>query len=293
MTTGPWTMVCIVQVPCGVPKANCPTCGNPPGSTPAGGNPINFTNGNTYIKENDVNLPGLGGGLKLDRNWNSIWPANDNAYEIGIFGPGWISTYEERVFQGPGNASAFMGYLQADGTLWWFSNGNIVAPANVSASLAQNGTQSWTITFQNREQRTFDYASGLLTSITDRNGNTTTLAYNVAPHLLTTVTDPAGRHLYFTYETCSQNSTQYSLVTGITSDFGVSASYSYDNQCRLAQVTEPDSSTLNFQYDANSRISAVLDTQGVILETHTYDTAGHGLTSSRANGVDAITVTYQ
>ena len=287
VTVGSWTMVCIVSVPCGIPKAFCPTCGNPPSSTPQGSVPINFTNGNTYIRENDVRIPGLGGGLKLDRTWNSIWPASDSAYQSGMFGLGWRSTYEERVFQGAGNASNYMAYLQADGSLWYFSNsGTLVAPANVSATLTQNGTQSWTIRFQNGEQHTFSYTSGSLTSIIDRNGNTTTLSYDAA-NRLTTVTDPASRHLYFSYASGSSL-----LVTSITSDVGVSTAYSYDTQGRLTQVTEPDSSTLAFQYNSQSLISTVLDSNGVTLEAHTYDSSGHGLTASRANGVDAITVSY-
>jgi YD repeat-containing protein len=79
---------------------------------------------------------------------------------------------------------------------------------------------------------------------------------------------------------------------GITSDVGVATSYSYDNFGRLAQVTRPDLSTVSFQYDTNSRITAVLDSQGKLLESHTYDSSGRGLTSSRALGVDALTVSY-
>jgi hypothetical protein len=47
----------------------CPTCNQ---LVPAGGQPINLTNGNTYIQQNDVNVPGLGGGLRLDRTWSGI-----------------------------------------------------------------------------------------------------------------------------------------------------------------------------------------------------------------------------
>jgi hypothetical protein len=39
-------------------------------------------------------------------------------------------------------------------------------------------------------------------------------------------------------------------------------------------------------------ITTVKDSQGKILESHTYDALGRGLTSSRANGVDAVSVTY-
>jgi YD repeat-containing protein len=82
-------------------------------------------------------------------------------------------------------------------------------------------------------------------------------------------------------------------VTSVTSDFGESVSYSYDSQGRLNQVTEPDGSTLSFQYDSNSFISAVVDSHGKILESHTYDSSGRGLTSSRANGAESLTISYQ
>jgi uncharacterized protein RhaS with RHS repeats len=49
---------------------------------------------------------------------------------------------------------------------------------------------------------------------------------------------------------------------------------------------------MTFEYDANSLISAVKDTDGKLLEGHTYDAQGRGLTSTRANGVDSVTVSY-
>ena len=209
-----------------------------------------------------------------------------------MFGPNWRSTFEERVFVGSDN---YVKYARADGSFWSFgysnSNGGAVtytlaAPENVIATLTQ-GTTDWTLTFLNGEQRLFDNTSGNLVAIIDRNGNTTQLSYN-AVGFLTTVTDPASRTLSFTYG----NPSFPGLVTGVTASVGSSTSYSYDNQGRLIQVVEPDGSTLNFQYNTQSLITAVTDSQGVILESHTYDSGGRGLTSSRANGVDAVTVSY-
>ncbi|HTS07533.1 MAG TPA: DUF6531 domain-containing protein [Candidatus Eisenbacteria bacterium] len=281
---GPWSMVCEVAIPCGVPKVWCPTCGK---WVPVTSQPINLTNGNTYIQETDVSVPGLGGGLRVERTWNSIWPTT-TGFTSGMFGLGWISTYEERVFQGTGDATGYMAYLRSDGGLWYFSNGALVAPENQGATLNQYGTSYWILRFQDGSQRTFDYASGSLTSITDRNGNTTTLTYD-AGNRLTTVTDPASRHLYFSYGSGSQTL----LVTSITSDIGISTSYSYDSQNRLTQATEPDGSTFNFQFDSHSLISAVVDSAGKTLEAHTYDSSGRGATASRANGVDGVTLSYQ
>lgn len=253
--------------------------------------PISLSTGDTYIAENDVKLPGLGGGLTLSRTWNSIWPPKETAYQIGLFGSNWRSSYEERVFAG---SDGYMKYARGDGGFWSFgfvgygngvNNYATVAPGNVTASLAE-GPTSWTITFQNGEQRVFSGSSGALTAIIDRNGNTTEISYDSSGRL-TTVTDPASRHLYFTYGNGSST-----VVTSVTSDFGVSVSYAYDNQGRLLQVTEPDQSTLNFQYDSNSFISAVLDSNGKVIEAHTYDSSGRGLTASLANGVQAVTISY-
>jgi len=162
-----------------------------------------------------------------------------------------------------------------------------VSPANANVSLFDNVT-AWTLTFQNGEQRVFDATSGRLLSIADRNGNTTRLTYD-AQYRLTTVTDPASRHIYFSYASPSSF-----LVTSVTSDVGISLSYSYDAQSRLVQYAKPDGTTVSFQYnDPNPNLmTAVLDQNGKVLESHTYDGYGRGLTSSRAGGVEAVTITY-
>jgi YD repeat-containing protein len=258
----------------------CPTC-------PHGGAPISLVSGNTFIEENDVNVPGLSNGLKLTRIWISKWPSTQTAFQTGLFGPSWRSTYEERIFMGSDN---YVKYARSDGSFWSFGGaGSLypVAPANVTATLTtDSGFTQWILKFQNGEQRIFNYVSGSLTAIIDRNGNTTQLSYDGINRLVT-VADPGGRHLYFSYA----NNTSY-LVTGVTSDVGISLSYAYDSQGRLIQVTEPDLTTLSFAYNSNSLITSVTDSNGKVLESHTYDSEGRGLTSSRANGVEAVTVSY-
>jgi len=285
---GPYSMMCVVPNGNCPPVYWCPTCGK---WVVSAGQPINLTNGNTYIQEMDVRLPGLGGGLSLERTWNSIWPAIESSLQTGMFGLNWRSTYEERIFSGSGSSVNYMVYSKSDGGLWYFgpnigSNWKLASPANTTATLTLNGTTSWTITFQNGEQRTFDYTSGALKTITDRNGNATQLTYDGIGRL-TTVTDRASRHLYFTY----QSSSSY-LATAVTSDFSTSLTYAYDTSNRLTQVTKPDSTTVSFTYNLQSLITSVTDMNGKVLESHTYDSRGRGLTSSRANGVDSVTLSY-
>ena len=255
------------------------------------GKPISLATGNTYFKQTDIRIPGLAGGLNLARTWNSTWPASQSALQVGLFGPNWRSTYEEQVFVASDN---HIRYSRGDGSFWSFGttggpgSWSLVAPQNISATLTSpnSSTPYWLLTFQSGEQRRFDSTSGMLTTIIDRNGNTTTLAYDSA-NRLATVTDAASRHLTFTYPSTSSH-----LVTGVSSDAGISLSYAYDGQSRLSQVTNPDLTTLSFTYNAQSLITAVTDSSGKILESHTYDSSGRGLTSSRAAGVEAVAITY-
>jgi YD repeat-containing protein len=284
-------MSCLVTLTgpqCSAPTNWCTHCGK---GVPGAGSPINLTNGNTYIDEVDVKVPGLGGGLALKRVWNSSWPSRLIAYQSGMFGQNWISSYEERVFLTTVGALSYMGYLQADGSTWYFGGAgsvwSLVSPANVTAMLVQNGTTSWTLSFKTGEQRTFDYNTGLLTAIIDRNGNTTSIAHDSIGRVIS-ITDPVSRHLTFTFG----NASFPYLATNVASDVGVSLSYAYDSSGRLTQVTNPDATTINFAYNSQSLITSVTDSQGKILETHTYDSQGRGLTSSRANGVEAVTVSY-
>jgi YD repeat-containing protein len=266
--------------PAAAASETCPTC-------PHGGHPISLATGNTYIQQADIRIPGLSNGLTLDRTWNSQWPSSQMATQVGLFGPNWRSTYEERVFLG---SDGYMRYARSDGSFWSFGVGGpgwaVVAPGNAGATLVQ-GSSYWTVTLKNGEQRRFDINSGSLTAIIDRNGNTTQLTYDGLNRLVT-VTDPVSRHLTFTYA----NNTSF-LITGVSSDVGgLSLTYAYDSQNRLSQVTKPDQTTLTFQYDSNSMITAVLDSNGKVLESHTYDSSHRGLTSSRAGGVEALSISY-
>ena len=282
---GPWLVDCQVMTsqcpPAAAAIETCASC-----AAAAAGHPISLASGNTFIVESDIKVPGLSSGLKLVRTWNSMWPSTQTAFQVGLFGPNWRSNYEERIFLGSDN---YMKYARGDGSFWSFGfNGgsySVAAPANANATLSQ-GTSYWTLTFQNGEQRLFDNTSGNLTSIIDRNGNTTQLTYDSVGRL-TTVTDPVSRHLYFSYA----NGSSF-LVTAVTSDVGLSLSYAYDGQGRLSVVTNPDLSTITFAYNSNSLVSSVTDSQGKILESHTYDSSGRGLTSSRALGVDSVTIVY-
>jgi YD repeat-containing protein len=233
----------------------------------------------------------LGQGIGISRVWNSLWPSTQSSFSVGIFGVNWRSDYEERIFVG---SDGYVKYARADGSFWSFgvndSGGfSIAAPSTVAVSLAV-GTASWTVTFKSGEQRLFDINSGNLTTIIDRNGNATQVSYD-AYGRLSKVTDPLARYLIFQYGT---GNNAY-LVTKVTSSVGHSVAYTYDQLQHLMSVTETDGTVMTFGYsDPNpDLITGVFDASGKVLEAHTYDSNGRGLSSVRANGIEAITVTYQ
>jgi YD repeat-containing protein len=289
----PWTAQCEVFndrcAPHNAAAETCPACS---GSAAPVSNPVSMSTGNTYVEQSDLRIPGLSQGLSLSRTWNSVWPSSQNDSRIGRFGLNWRSSYEERVFLG---SDGYMKYARSDGSFWSFGFTtyesdqtflyHIVAPANQSMIL-ESGTSSWKITFKDGEKRLFDNASGLLVSIIDRNGNATGLSYD-GQNRLATVTDPSSRHLSFSYVSGSSP-----LVQAVTSDVGVSLSYAYDDQQRLTKVTNPDNTFQAFEYDANSMLTAVKDSEGKVIESHTYDVLGRGLTSSRANGIESVGISY-
>ncbi len=55
---------------------------------------------------------------------------------------------------------------------------------------------------------------------------------------------------------------------------------------------KPDGTQYNFTFDANSNILSGTDSQGKLLEAHTYGPNNNGLTSTQAYGVNSVSLTY-
>ena len=82
-----------------------------------------------------------------------------------------------------------------------------------------------------------------LTSVTDAQGNTTTLNYD-GTFRLTSVTDAMGRNTTFTYGLASAPL----LITKITDPFSRTSQITYDSTGRLNSITDPIGITSSFTY---------------------------------------------
>jgi len=206
------------------------------------------------------------------------------------FGDSWRSNYEESLQTTQGSE---IQYLRGDGSAWTFlynsSNQtySLDYPPNVGASLVYNSTTSqFNLTLKNGDQRIFT-SNGVLTSIIDRNGNQTSLTYDNMQHLVS-VTDAVSRTLTFTYG----DPNNPGQVTSVADPTGTVATYTYDSGHHLTNVTYADGSQINYAYDSSGLITSATDGQGKVLETHTYDASRRGLSSTRADGVDSVSISY-
>ena len=279
-----------VIVTTGIDPSNlgvCPQCQSHAGA------PINLTTGNVWVQQRDYTVPGLGGGLEVVRTWNSLWQFTSPPIpaQAGMFGNSWRSTYEE-VLTGPDSNNNFK-YWRGDGSAWTFTYNStlnsysLISPPDVRAQLVSNLTGGFTLTLPDGTQKVFN-GQNLLGALIDRNHNQTTLAYDTY-NRLTSVSSPGGSTLTFTYGDPNNPNQATTAQDGV----GTVATYTYDGSSRLTKVTYPDGSALNLTYDPNfSMLLSVTDSQGKLLESHTYDAQGRGLTSARAYGVDSVSLSY-
>ncbi len=227
--------------------------GSTPGHLhPTCGGPVSCATGNYFDTETDLSVGGRGVGLDLARTYNSQAAA---AGMHGVFGYGWSSSFSDHLVLEPTNHLATV--VQAEGNSVPFTEGgggSYSAPAWTPDTLSGSSEAGYTLTLANQVKYHFNGTNGRLESVTDRNGNATTLAYNSEGHP-ETITDPAGRKITFKYSG--------GLVESATDPMGNTVKYTYEGE-NLATVTEPGESSprWRFKYDGSHEITKVIDGRG-------------------------------
>ncbi|OHB21285.1 MAG: hypothetical protein A3J67_05340 [Parcubacteria group bacterium RIFCSPHIGHO2_02_FULL_48_10b] len=217
--------------------------------------PVNTLFGNYLKQERDISVPGRGVPLEFTRTYNSI------SGSTSALGPKWTHNYAMRlnvfsdgviVVNEDGREDA---YLRV-------STSTFTPQAGVFDTLVQSSTGSFALTRKNQTVLFFD-ASGILHTITDRNGNAVTLFYN-GDGLLATSTDQTGRSLRFSYD--GENH-----LAVVTDPAGHAYHYSYNGDGNLASSTNPLDETTQYFYDSEDRLIKVIDANGNTVIENTYD----------------------
>ena len=208
--------------------------------------------GNYSQTQTDFSIGGRGVGLDLSRTYNSQAAA---AGEKGIFGYGWSSSFSDHLVSEP--VSHTVDLVQADGSTITFLEGAgeaFTAPEWTQDTLKGSSSAGYSLTLENQTIYKFSGA-GRLESVTDRNGNTTTLAYNGSGKL-ETITDPAGRKIKLAYNA-------EGLVESAEDPMKHVVKYTYESGS-LATVTQPGEAALRwqFKYDGSHRMFELTDGRG-------------------------------
>jgi len=214
------------------------------------GDPVSCATGNFSETQTDFAIGGRGVGLDMARTYNSQAAA---AGEHGIFGYGWSSSFSDHLVVN--KTSKVTTLHQAEGSTVPFTEGTggaFTAPVWTQDTLSGTEAAGYTLTLADQIKYKFAGASGRLESVTDRDGNATTLTYNGGGQL-TTITDPTSRTIKLTYN-------GEGLVESAEDPMKHVVKYTYEGG-NLKNVTQPAEAGLRwqFKYDGSHQMTEMLD----------------------------------
>lgn len=201
--------------------------------------------------------------LPLNATYNSYNADGSRAIIDTVMGYGWTHSFNIFLFTQVGSMFKF----GSDGRVTRYS----IAPGSKYATapgyfetLVKNPDGSFTLTTKDQTVSTFKSIPGshflvggpvwLITSMVDRNGNTTTFTYTSGN--LTSVSDTYGRTITFTYNGSNH-------IASIRDPDGRTTTFQYDSTSHLlAQITDPNGKTIQYGYNVLYQITSKLDKAG-------------------------------
>lgn len=188
-----------------------------------------------------------------------------------LFGRGWgISGVQEIVENEDGSV------LIVDGSgtevLFEKQGAHYIAPPGNFSTLSKLSDGSFLR--QSKDQTIHRFQNNRLVSVTDRNGNETSHAYNGSGQLLS-ITDPVGLSTRFEYDG--------GKVSKIIDPAGRETILTYDAQGNLVGIEDPDNYKRQFGYDEKGLMVGETDKRGY-QERAAYDFAGRANKSTRKDG---------
>lgn len=292
------------------------------GSCPTnrGENTVDYSTGFKIETMTDISIGGARGGLEVTRTYTSHQAifytgngfADSNVFRFGV---GTRDNYDVRLIGSfAANGSGYLVLPEQTpfslvGTQT-FNGGRLFSyDATLSASGVTTFTNSTTgsmlgDTIRRIDASTLEYRSTRgfilrfepnfnpnnlvvenyyrLKSVTDRNGNTTTLTYSGAN--LTQVTDPVGRTLTFSYSSPNCAKCVSQVVAGKAGDpLQRIVTYTYDGGRRLTKATDQLGKDYQYAYTGNN-LTQVTDRRGNAVKKIVYDANGRVISQTFADG---------
>ncbi len=267
---GPYPGYPLIDPPRNLGKPQCPV---------SAGNPINLDTGNKFQQEADFSIKTPGPELGFRRSYNS--QSNYN----GPLGYGWTHNYNLFI-EDQGNRVVVW---DADGKALYFEKeggGNFTADVLVYDTLTQEegGAGDYVLTRKNNTICRFS-SQGRLQSIKDLNDNQITLTYSGT--LLTGVSNNFGKEITFTYR-------QNSKIETVSDPKENTYTFTYTGD-NLTGMTAPDGVLTKYLYEDPNDPHNMTQKRiaGQTVGTWGYDEHDRATQSSKAGGVEAISLTYE
>ncbi len=261
----------------------CVTC-----PCPVAGNPVDVASGVKVFETTDLAIAGGRGGIALRRIVRTF------STQAGPFGIGTSHNYAYRLETNTPVGAELINLITPDGNRFVFSGAagvlvNDTVPSMRGAIMVVAADGRVTLRMKDGVELAFIPSTfvlgSLLDSITDPNGNRTTLLRDVAsPVRITQIVDPVGRRLTLEYDNGDR-------VTSITDPIGRQALYSYDAAGRLAAFTDAMNGMIEYVWDAAGRLEEVIDLRDNST-THVFDATGRLESQTLPDGAQ-FTFTYE
>lgn len=257
------------------PTGPTPNQNDPCPGGPCAGDPVHLSSGLVIEQRTDLAMPAPGGGISIQRNYRTM------SANAGPFGIGWNHNYSYFLnLSNPSPSSAVINFIVPAGNQFPMSNNggglftNTNEPSLRGAVLKVNTDGTADLTFKNGS--VFHFVPGgfrvgsVLQSITDLNGNTTTLVRNTSnPIEITEIVDSVGRKFELTYGSANR-------ISQVTDPIGRTVNYTYTSFGRLETVTDPEGGVTRYSYvrptasAETNRLETITDARGVVIARNLY-----------------------
>ncbi|MDX1430765.1 MAG: DUF6531 domain-containing protein, partial [Rhodothermales bacterium] len=257
--------------------------------------PCNPVTGNKFFEETDYSGAGPFP-LQLQRFYNSTRPEPVPA------AANWRHTYDRSIHAGSVSlVGSETKVARSDGQVLtfsflggrWMSDPDVVErlEEQVDASGSRSG---WVLTDANDTVEAYD-ALGRLVSITNRDGFTQTLSYDEISGRLETVRGPFGRTLGFAYDQDGRLATMTDPADNVYR-------YQHDAAGNLSAVIYPDETSddsdnplRTYVYEDPRfpfHVTGIIDENGNRFSNVAYDDQGRAILSEQEGGINRITISY-
>ncbi|HEY4451789.1 MAG TPA: RHS repeat-associated core domain-containing protein [Solirubrobacteraceae bacterium] len=252
-TTGPFEIAHPVAPAASSEYGEPENASGPEEERPTCGEDVSCGSGSLSKTQTDFAIGGRGVGLSLTRTYNSQAGVEGAK---GVFGYGWTNAFSDHLSVEASSGQATL--HQADGSTVVFKQAtgtSFTAPAWSQDVLSGSEASGYTLTLKEQTVYRFAGPTGRLETVTDRNGNTTTVEYDEAGRIKS-VADPAGRKLSLAYNA-------EGLVESAEDPMKHTVKYTYESG-NLASVTQPGEAGLRwqFKYDASHELTELTDGRG-------------------------------